>query len=180
MFCVTYQITVFWGGARISQRGLVKFLDCSRVGGGGGAADWERGARYRNCGIKAFFKLDWNQCAEVSAYLIQDFSGIFLAQRSCRKNKEKAGYRAPKRPGRKYCLPALVMLWLSGRQNGEDKNNDNNELMKDWSKTSVSDNRLKILTGANHLAIYRAFQKHANSKVQKPIDVCGFRCCHSS
>ena len=39
MFCVTYQITVFWGRGAYQSKGLSKFFDCSGVGGRGGGAD---------------------------------------------------------------------------------------------------------------------------------------------
>lgn len=109
MCCVTYQITVFLGGGRrINQRDLVNFWIVQGLGGGGLI---ESGVLIT--GIAIFRHLLSLSEISLQKCLIKTrlfLPGIFLAQRSCRKNKEKAGYRAPKRPGRKYCLLALVML----------------------------------------------------------------------
>ena len=93
------------GGGRINQRGFVNFWIVQGLGEGGGLLI-ESGVLIT--GIVVFrhllslpeisLKEDRRKCLIKTRLLLR---GIFLAQRSCRKNKEKAGCRAPKRPGRK-------------------------------------------------------------------------------
>ena len=50
-----------------------------------------------------------------------------------------------------------------------------------WPKyKSIDSNKILMILVSNYWFSYCSFHKHVNSGVQKPTDVCFFRCCQSS